>query len=101
MVRGYVETIHAFKTNRLQIVPLLQQFLQFNEPRSVEEIYEFYVDVFQELPQPTEEGVKAVLDQFVQRYPAAKALAPSQVVDRSFLDELENTGVVAQLYQRK
>jgi len=100
MVRGYVETIHTFKTNRSVILPLLQQFLQFNEPRSVEEIHEFYAATFQELPRSTDEGIKAVLEQFAQRYPAANTLAPSQVVDRSFLDELEKTGFVAKLYQR-
>jgi ABC-type nitrate/sulfonate/bicarbonate transport system substrate-binding protein len=100
IVRGYVEAIHWFKTERATVVPLLQQFLQFTDRRTVEDIYNLFVPTFQEIPRPTDEGVRAVLDQLVGNYPAAKTLTPSQVTDTSFLDELEKSGFIARLYQK-
>jgi ABC-type nitrate/sulfonate/bicarbonate transport system substrate-binding protein len=100
IVRGYVESIHWFKTDRAAVVPLLQQFLQFTDPRSVEDIYDFFMPTFQEVPRPTEEGIRALLEQLVAKYPAAQTLTPSQVTDTSFLDELEKNGFIARLYQK-
>ena len=100
IVRGYVETIHWFKTERAAVIPLLQKFLQFTDPRSVEDIYNFYMPAFQEVPRPTENGIRALLEQLVAKYPAAETLTPSQVADTSFLDELEKNGFIARLYQK-
>jgi ABC-type nitrate/sulfonate/bicarbonate transport system substrate-binding protein len=100
IVRGYVETIHWFKTERATVVPLLQEFLQFSDPRSVEDIYDFFVPTFQEVPRPTKEGIRALLEPLVAKYPGAQTLTPSQVTDASFLDELEASGFIAQLYHK-
>ena len=100
VVRGYVESIHWFKTERAAVVPKLQQFLQFHDTRSVEDIYKFYVSAFQEVPRPTDQGIKAVLEQLAKRYPTAQTLPASQVIDTSFLDELEKSGFIARLYQK-
>ena len=100
IVRGYVETIHWFKTERAAVIPLLQKFLQFPDPRSVEDIYNFYMPAFQEVPRPTENGIRALVEQLVAKYPAAETLTPSQVADTSFLDELEKNGFIARLYQK-
>ena len=100
IVRGYVEATHWFKTERAAVVPLLQQYLQFTDRRTVEDIYNLFVPTFQEIPRPTDEGIRAVLDQLVAKYPAAKTLTSSQVIDTSFLDELEKSGFIARLYQK-
>jgi len=100
VVRGYVESIHWFKTEQAAVVPLLQEFLQFTDPRSVEDIYHFFVPTFQEVPRPSDKEIRASLEQLVAKYPAAQTLLPLQVTDTSFLDLLEQSGSIAKLYQR-
>jgi ABC-type nitrate/sulfonate/bicarbonate transport system substrate-binding protein len=101
VVRGYLESIHWFKTERAAaVVPLLQQFLQFTDPRSVEDIYNFFVTTFQDVPRLTDDGIRALLEQLAAKYPAAQMLSSSQVTDMSFLDELEKSGFIARLYQK-
>jgi hypothetical protein len=82
IVRGYVETIHWFKTERAAVVPLLQQFLQFSDPRSVEDIYNSFVPTFQEVRRPSDEQIRALLEQLAAKYPAAQMLTPSRVADK-------------------
>lgn len=88
VVRGYIETIRWFKTQPDAAVPLLQEFLQFSDRSGVEDLHAFFVDQFQVLPRPSEEGIRKVLGQFVDRYPQASTLPLTAVVDTSFVDQL-------------
>lgn len=98
LVQGYVETIHFFKTKRAATIPLLQRFLQFKDRRAVEESYDFHVSRFQALPRPSPQAIQRLLDELGLDRPAAKALSPADLVDTSFLDELERAGTVKHLY---
>ena len=46
------------------------------------------------------EGVKTLLDDMAPRDPRAKAADPRQYVDMSFVQELESSGYLKQLYKR-
>ena len=56
VVRGYIEAIHLFKTDRATVLPLLAEHLGFDDREAVAAAYEFYVPRFQELPQPSATG---------------------------------------------
>jgi len=49
---------------------------------------------------PTPEVVKTLLDDMASRNPKAKAADPRQFVDTSFIQELEASGYLKQLYKR-
>jgi len=100
IVRGYVKSIHLCKNERATVVPVLQQFLQFTDICTVEDIYDLVVPMFQEMPRPTVEGICAVIEQLSSKYPAALALTASQVTDTSFLDGLESSDYLAELNQK-
>jgi ABC-type nitrate/sulfonate/bicarbonate transport system substrate-binding protein len=98
VVRGYVETIHLFKTNRALVVPLLHRFLQHFDQETIENIYEFYAPQFQQLPLPSAVVIQDLLNEFAATYPVAHTLPPTAVTDTSVLEELEQSGFVARLY---
>jgi ABC-type nitrate/sulfonate/bicarbonate transport system substrate-binding protein len=99
IVRGVVETIHLFKTRPDIAVPLLQRFMNFNEPRAAEALHAFYVPLFPAIPRPDlSGGLQTLRDLFAKRYPAAANLQESDFVDASIIDEVERSGFVEKLY---
>jgi ABC-type nitrate/sulfonate/bicarbonate transport system substrate-binding protein len=99
IVRGVVETIHLFKTRPDIAAPLLQRFMNFNEPRAAEALHAFYVPLFPAIPRPDlSGGLQTLRDLFAKRYPAAANLQESDFVDASIIDEVERSGYVEKLY---
>ena len=100
IVQGYVQTIHFFKTQRAEVIPLLQRFLMFKDRSAVEDAYDFYLPLFQPTPRPPAEGIQKLLAELALKQPAAAQLSVESVVDLSFLDELERNGFMRKLYGR-
>jgi hypothetical protein len=98
VVQGYVEAIHFFKTRRSEVVPVLQQFLGFKDRGAVEAAYDFYAPLFQPSPRPSEIGLEMLLRDSERRQPGTKSLSPADVIEPSFLDELERSGLIQSLY---
>ena len=101
LVQGYVETIHFFKTQRAEVIPLLQRFLVFKDRGAVEEAYDFYAPLFQPLPRPPAVGIQKLLAELALKQPAAAKLSVDSVVDLSFLEKLERSGFMRDLYGRR
>jgi hypothetical protein len=98
VVQGYVEAIHFFKTKRSEVLPLLQQFLMFKDRTVVEEAYGFYAPLLQRSPRPSERGLRTLLQDLRHTQPSAVSLSPTDIVDSSFLDELERAGFIERIY---
>jgi len=99
MVRGFIETIHLFKTQRDVVVPLLQEFLHFKERKAVEDLRAYFAPLLPAVPRPDfGEGIADLRKLFVSRYPKAAELKETDIVDSSLVDEVEKSGFVRQLY---
>ena len=99
VMRGFVETIHLFKTQPDVVVPLLQRYLDIDDRRAVEDLYAFHVPVFQKTPKPLLAKLQNVRDALLAKYPAAASLKETDIADASFIDELERDGFVERLYE--
>ena len=55
---------------------------------------------YSEVPYPSAEGVKTLLDDIAPRTPKAATAHPKSFVDMSFVQELETSGFIKQLYKR-
>ena len=98
VVQGYVEAIHFFKTKPSEVVPVLQRFLMFHDRSAVEDAYRFYASILQPLPRPSAAGLRTLLGDLRRNRPSAVPLSPTDVVDSSFLDELEQAAFIETLY---
>jgi len=98
VVRGFVETIHLFKTCPEVVAPLLQRYLKFDDRKSVDALCRFYAPLFPTVPRPDVSGMQVLREALVSRYPAARQLQEPDIVDSSIIDEVEQSGFIRQLY---
>jgi ABC-type nitrate/sulfonate/bicarbonate transport system substrate-binding protein len=98
-VQASVDTVALFKTRPDIVAPLLQRFLGIADRKSAEQLLGYYAPLFQSSPRPTFaseiEQLKSIVS---QKYPAASNLKPEDLVDTSFVDELDRTGYIKRLY---
>jgi len=100
-VRASVDTIALFKTEPDVVVPLLQRYLQIDDRKSVEQVLAYYTPLFQSTPRPTfASEIQPLRDIVSKKYPAANDIKPEELVDTSFVDELDRTGYITRLYSK-
>ncbi len=98
VIKGFVETIHLFKTRPDVVVPLLQRYLNIDDRNAAEELYAFHVPVFQKSPRQSFPGMQTIRKLLGAKYPAAASLREFDIADSSFIDELERDGFIDRLY---
>jgi len=98
VVKGHVESIHAFKTRPDVFIPLLQRFAKIDDRRLAADMHKYYAPLFPQVPRMTSSGFEAARSALSRKYPAAQKLQESDVVDSSFIDELESSGFIRNLY---
>jgi hypothetical protein len=98
VMRGFVETIHLFKTRPDIVVPLLQRYLKIEDRKAAEDLYAFHVPVFQRVPRPSFPGMQSLRDLLAAKYPTAASLKEDDIADSSFIEELERNGFIDRLY---
>jgi hypothetical protein len=65
----------------------------------LEETYQHYaVKIMPKVPYPTTKGIQMVLDEIGSREVKAKNLSPAALIDVHYLNELEQSGFVKNLY---
>jgi ABC-type nitrate/sulfonate/bicarbonate transport system substrate-binding protein len=98
-IRAYVEGLHRLKTDKNFSLKVLAKYTRITEPESLEETYQHYaIKVMPRIPYPTVKGIQTVLDEIGTRNPKAKTLSPSSFIDVSYLNELEQSGFIKNLY---
>ena len=99
-VRAFTEALHFIKTNKEETKALIGRNLKVTDPEGLERAYRAYNAAFPEIPYPNPEGVKTLLDDMAPRTPKAASADPKSFVDMSFVQELEASGFIRQLYKR-
>ncbi|HEY2986522.1 MAG TPA: ABC transporter substrate-binding protein [Candidatus Binatia bacterium] len=98
--RAIVEAIHYIKTDKEGTKTVITKNLRVTDPESLERAYKSYAPIFREAPYPDAEGVKTYLDDLARTNPKATTADPKSFVDLSFVQELESSGFIKQLYGR-
>jgi NitT/TauT family transport system substrate-binding protein len=99
-VRAFTEALHFIKTNKEETKALIGRNLKTTDPEGLERAYRAYNAAFPEIPYPNPEGIKTLLDDIAPRTPKAASADPKSFVDMSFVQELEASGFIRQLYKR-
>jgi NitT/TauT family transport system substrate-binding protein len=100
LTRAMIEAIHIIKTEKEYAKGLIKKNLGVADPEGVERAYKDYSNVFPEVPYPTPDGVKTMLDDMTRANPKAATSDPKSFVDPSLVAELEKSGFIKQLYKK-
>jgi NitT/TauT family transport system substrate-binding protein len=98
--RAIIEAIHFIKSDMEGTKAVITKNLRVTDPESLERAYKSYAPIFREVPYPDPEGVKTYLDDLARTNPKAATADPRSFVDMSFVQELESSGFIKQLYKR-
>ncbi|HEX6801598.1 MAG TPA: ABC transporter substrate-binding protein [Candidatus Binatia bacterium] len=100
LTRAMIEAIHIIKTEKEYAKALFKKNLGVADPEGLERAYKDYSNVFPEVPYPTPDGVKTMLDDMAPKTPKAASADPKSYVDMSLVAELEKSGFIRQLYKK-
>ena len=100
VVKAFSEAIHYIKTDKEGAKAIIGKNLKMTDPEGLERAYRGYNAAFPEIPKPSTDGVKTLLDDMAPKNPKAASADPRSFVDQSFVQELENAGFYKQLYKK-
>lgn len=99
-VRAYVEGVHYGKTQRAFSIKVMQKYLRSSDASMFNELYEMYVvQNIPQIPRPSPEALKTVLEQMADSDPRVANLKPEQFIDARFFQELEKEGFIQKLWK--
>jgi len=100
LARVMIEAMHIIKTEKEYAKSLFKKNLGVSDPEGLERAYKDYANAFPEVPYPTPDGVKTMLDDLAPKNPKAAAADAKAFVDMSLVGELDKSGFIKQLYRR-
>ena len=99
-MRAYVRGVHRARTDREFAIKSLAKYTTVTDPVLLGKTYDFYLDkVIERAPYINMGGMQNALDDLARTIPAAKTAKPEQFVDMRFLDKLEKSGLLNELYK--
>jgi NitT/TauT family transport system substrate-binding protein len=99
-MRAYVRGMHRAITDREFTIKSLAKYTTVADPGLLRKTYDFYVGkVVERAPYINMTGMQHALDDLARTVPAAKNAKPEQFVDTHFLDKLEKSGLLKELYK--
>jgi NitT/TauT family transport system substrate-binding protein len=98
-MRAYTRGIHRALNDREFTYKALAKYTKIQDTSVLQKAYDFYMTkVLEKAPYVNMAGVQNVLDDLAKTVPAAKNAKPEQFVDFRFLDSLEKSGLMKELY---
>lgn len=99
-MRAYVRGVHRARTDREFAIKSLAKYTTVTDPVLLGKTYDFYLDkVVERAPYINMGGMQNAIDDLARTVPAAKTAKPEQFVDMRFLDKLEKSGLLNELYK--
>ena len=98
--RAITEAIHYIKADKEATKAIIGKYTRFTDPEGLERTYKNYTAVLLDVPYADPAGIKTLLDDMAAKNPKAAAADPKSFVDQSFVQEMETTGFIKQLYRK-
>jgi NitT/TauT family transport system substrate-binding protein len=99
-IRAYVRGTHRARTDPAFTYKAMAKYTKIEDTAVLQKAYEFYMNkVLEKAPYINMAGVQNVLDDLAKTVPAAKNAKPEQFVDMRFLETVEKSGLLKELYQ--
>jgi NitT/TauT family transport system substrate-binding protein len=101
VVKSFIDAIHFYRTQKKESIRILKKFLGYTSDEEVEEAYnEAGLKLVPIKPYPTLEGIQLILQTLEQNNPKAKNRRAEEFVNVSFLEKLDKSGYIDQLYAK-
>jgi NitT/TauT family transport system substrate-binding protein len=99
-MRAYVRGVHRARTDREFTIKSYAKYTTVQDTAILQKAYDFYVGkIVEKAPYIDMTGMQNALDEVAKTIPAAKSAKPEQFVDLRFLDKLEKSGLLNELYR--
>ena len=99
-LRAYVRGMHRAITDREFTIKSLAKYTSVTDLVLLRKTYDFYVGkVVERAPYINMAGMQNALDDLARTVPAARNAKPDQFVDTRFLDKIERSGLLKELYK--
>jgi NitT/TauT family transport system substrate-binding protein len=98
-VRAYVRGMHRYKTDKPMVMEIQQEYSGFQNQKVAEETYDITEPGFPRAPYPVTSGLQTVLDTLARTDPRALRADPREMVNDTFLRELDSSGYIDSLYK--
>ena len=99
-VRAVTEAIHFIKNEKEPTKAIIGKYTRLTDPEGLERTYRNFTAVLLDVPYPDPAGIKTVLDDMAPKNPKAAAADPRTFVDQSFVQEMESSGFIRQLFRK-
>ncbi|HEY7163620.1 MAG TPA: ABC transporter substrate-binding protein [Candidatus Binatia bacterium] len=98
-MRAYARGVHRAKTDKEFTYKSMAKYSKIQDTGVLQRAYELYMGkVLEKAPYVNMTGLQNALDDLAKTVPAAKTAKPEQFVDRRFLDTLDKSGLLRELY---
>jgi NitT/TauT family transport system substrate-binding protein len=99
-MRAYVRGVHLARTDREFAIRSYAKYTTVQDTAVLQKAYDFYVGkIVDKAPTVDMTGMQNAIDEVAKTIPAAKTAKPEQFVDLRFLDKLEKSGLLNELYK--
>jgi len=99
-MRAYARGIHRAKTDKELTLKSIAKYTKVQDPLLLQKAYDLYLGkVLEKAPYINRVGMQNALDDLTKTVPAAKAARPEQFMNLRFLENLEKSGLLQELYK--
>ena len=100
-MKAYTEALFLFKTNKALALQMISRVTRQQDQAALEIAYDYYVNLYPQVPYPSKEGIRTVLEFLAPTTPAARNASPESFIDVRFIQELERDGFITNLSSAK
>lgn len=99
-MRAYVRGMHRARVDRDGAIKTLAKYTTITDAAILNRAYDYYMNgILERAPYINMQGMQNALDDVARTVPAAKGAKPEQFVDLRFLDRIEKSGILKELYK--
>jgi len=99
-MRAYVRAMQRAQSDRQGSIKTLAKYTTITDTDILNRAYDFYITkVLERAPYINMQGMQNALDDVARTVPAAKSAKPEQFVDLQFLERIEKSGLLKELYK--
>jgi len=99
-MRAYVRGMHRAHLDRSGAIKTLAKYTTITDTAILNRSYDYYITkVLERAPYINMQGMQNALDDVARTVPAAKNAKPEQFVDLRFLDRIDKSGMLKELYK--